>query len=580
MPSQTFGNKKPYKPHLNRGSGGVQAEITRLRGEVDQAFLSLETDGHLAKFTTSATSPTVNNDSSEGYSIFSRWVDTVLDREFVCLDASTGAAVWVETTAAGGGGSASAVLNDSTVPGLNVALALDYLNSFLPNPALATVLDLYVDPVAGNDANTGLSTSQAIQTITRLNELLAPFAIEQYRPVLVHLASGALLMSVPVRISSKPTFSICFYGDPAWDPRGDLFTVIASGAADVGTGASTCVGTGFTINASRGYTFEWLTGAAVGQRRTVRGNSATSIVPVAAWNPVPASGDTWRVVRSNAVLQGAQITPPNASTQPTVTGSPGVCFCNVEVAGTGGTGAVGLGTGSYQIRGLRHRSAGSATISFAGSVVQAGLLSSTIQGGMLAQFGFPENLWTGWGLSGDGTGNGPNGNAASSLTGYVVHPGSLTLGYAFGFVSMNGGHLGQVFCNAGSRIIAAGTVGDSTSTTARLNLQGGDLQVSGNGLLVEMTSASVPAISIERGSKLLALDVLTGSNLGTGPSMRARLGGQCFVNGALNFGRASGDANPNDIVCEATAANKTSLTALGTYVRDATKPESLIARTA
>lgn len=49
--------------------------------------------------------PTVNDDAGDGYSIGSRWLDTTNDKEYVCLDATTTAAVWVETTGAGGGGS-------------------------------------------------------------------------------------------------------------------------------------------------------------------------------------------------------------------------------------------------------------------------------------------------------------------------------------------------------------------------------------------------------------------------------------------------------------------------------------------
>jgi hypothetical protein len=50
-----------------------------------------------------AVAPTVNEDSGDGYSVGSRWIDTTADKEYVCLDASVGAAVWTETTGAGGG---------------------------------------------------------------------------------------------------------------------------------------------------------------------------------------------------------------------------------------------------------------------------------------------------------------------------------------------------------------------------------------------------------------------------------------------------------------------------------------------
>ena len=45
--------------------------------------------------------PGIGNDNTEGYSVGSRWINITLDKEFVCLDPSTGAAVWTQTTASG-----------------------------------------------------------------------------------------------------------------------------------------------------------------------------------------------------------------------------------------------------------------------------------------------------------------------------------------------------------------------------------------------------------------------------------------------------------------------------------------------
>lgn len=47
------------------------------------------------------TDPGVNDDNTQSYSIGSRWINTSTDKHFVCLDASTGAAVWKETTPGG-----------------------------------------------------------------------------------------------------------------------------------------------------------------------------------------------------------------------------------------------------------------------------------------------------------------------------------------------------------------------------------------------------------------------------------------------------------------------------------------------
>lgn len=48
------------------------------------------------------TAPTANEDSNDGYSVGSVWVDVTNDKAYTCLDASVGAAVWTETTQAGG----------------------------------------------------------------------------------------------------------------------------------------------------------------------------------------------------------------------------------------------------------------------------------------------------------------------------------------------------------------------------------------------------------------------------------------------------------------------------------------------
>ena len=50
-----------------------------------------------------AVSPTVNEDSGDGYAIGSTWLDTTADKGYICLDATVAAAVWKETTGAGSG---------------------------------------------------------------------------------------------------------------------------------------------------------------------------------------------------------------------------------------------------------------------------------------------------------------------------------------------------------------------------------------------------------------------------------------------------------------------------------------------
>jgi len=71
-----------------------------------------------------AAAPTVNDDSGDGYSIGSRWLDVTHDEEYVCLDATGGAAAWKQATNTMIGAS---VLNGSaqSIPS-GVATALNF----------------------------------------------------------------------------------------------------------------------------------------------------------------------------------------------------------------------------------------------------------------------------------------------------------------------------------------------------------------------------------------------------------------------------------------------------------------------
>lgn len=56
------------------------------------------------------TAPVVGDDTGDGYEPGSLWIDTTNDKAYVCLDNSTGAAVWQElgsSSSSGGGGSSA-----------------------------------------------------------------------------------------------------------------------------------------------------------------------------------------------------------------------------------------------------------------------------------------------------------------------------------------------------------------------------------------------------------------------------------------------------------------------------------------
>lgn len=86
----------------------------------------LRSDQSLKNNFAASSTPSVNNDNSQGYSVGSRWIDTAADSEYVCLDDSVGTAVWKETTAAGGGGSDSWV----GVENLDIDIGTEDVDSF------------------------------------------------------------------------------------------------------------------------------------------------------------------------------------------------------------------------------------------------------------------------------------------------------------------------------------------------------------------------------------------------------------------------------------------------------------------
>ena len=83
--------------------------------------------------------PTINDDSGDGYAPGSLWVNTVLDKVFVCSDATVAAAVWNDLTAAGGGGA-------TAYTGLTDTPASITANQFVVGNGAGTALIFSADP--------------------------------------------------------------------------------------------------------------------------------------------------------------------------------------------------------------------------------------------------------------------------------------------------------------------------------------------------------------------------------------------------------------------------------------------------
>lgn len=99
-------NEYFYKPVYGE-TGSANAVTFNGCLDVADAEIKTNTDArhtHILNKLDATEAPGVGDDSADGYSVGSRWLDVTNDKAYVCLDATEGAAVWTETTQSGGAG--------------------------------------------------------------------------------------------------------------------------------------------------------------------------------------------------------------------------------------------------------------------------------------------------------------------------------------------------------------------------------------------------------------------------------------------------------------------------------------------
>lgn len=307
-----------------RGRNGLAGEVLELRDQIDEAFLGLEASPYLALHFNSTIGPTVNDDSSHGFKVGSRWIKTsVPQAEFVCLAATVGAADWQETTTTVSGAvtsvfgragtvlpvagdyPASKITNDSTVVGTFVSGALNTLGTAIVAVLYPLLVDrtVYCDSVSGNDSTGDGSVGLPWQTLARAwtdrlkyGELRAVYTIQ--------------LMGVGPYTMSAMGASVCgaggFFvikGDPAVDVlvaagsfTGDLNTTTFTIATSAGLGSDTL----------KSYFLEITSGGCSGVRCSIVVNTDASIsIPDKQWRTVLGAivnGDTFRVFAPGTVI--------------------------------------------------------------------------------------------------------------------------------------------------------------------------------------------------------------------------------------------------------------------------------------
>ena len=106
-------------PTITHEKGGLEADVSAYDGLVRIAGGS--TSNLKSNFSASA-APSTSDDSGSGYVVGSRWIDTTNDAEYVCVDNTASAAVWVQTAGGGGGGGAVRTMSARMLPnGSNLA---------------------------------------------------------------------------------------------------------------------------------------------------------------------------------------------------------------------------------------------------------------------------------------------------------------------------------------------------------------------------------------------------------------------------------------------------------------------------
>jgi hypothetical protein len=116
-------------PTLASGEIGFETDTWKLKigdGSTAWSSLSYITGGDSVQNKYDATAaPTATDDTSEGYSVGSKWVDVTNDNAYICVDATEDAAVWEQINGGSGGGSLeyqTEITTDTTLDGTQKGL--------------------------------------------------------------------------------------------------------------------------------------------------------------------------------------------------------------------------------------------------------------------------------------------------------------------------------------------------------------------------------------------------------------------------------------------------------------------------
>ena len=110
------GNDASYATNVDRDE--AKSTLWQTIAEVLQPYVG-------STVNIAVTAPTVNDDSGDGYAVGDRWIDTVGLNTYTLVDASVGAAVWVQEDGSGGGGGGAPTTADYLVKTANGSLSAE-----------------------------------------------------------------------------------------------------------------------------------------------------------------------------------------------------------------------------------------------------------------------------------------------------------------------------------------------------------------------------------------------------------------------------------------------------------------------
>lgn len=155
-------------------------------------------------------------------------------------------------------------------------------------------MHLYVDAATGKDSNPGTQAAPLatlIEAEARIPDIVSYIVVIHAAP---HTGNGYAPPTFKARVLRKNIIVVFDSGGTLNDGLNEL--VGATSAAAGSSQLQVVTGGGLGVDTYRGKTLEVMTGAAAGDRRTIRDHTDTTIIPCVPFTAVVADGDTVRIV--------------------------------------------------------------------------------------------------------------------------------------------------------------------------------------------------------------------------------------------------------------------------------------------